>query len=143
MKNNNFKTLFQRFLSTKSVNGSLASLGLFILRVAVCAMMLTHGMNKLLHFSEISPHFNPIGLGVPLSLILVIFAEVFCAIAVLFGFLTRLAVIPLMITMCVAVHFHAGQPFAAKELALLYLVFYTTLLITGPGRYSIDRLLWK
>ena len=136
-------TLLQRFLSTKNVYGAFGSLGLLILRVAVCAMMLTHGMHKLLNFSEISPHFNPIGLGVPLSLALVVFAEVFCAIAVLLGFLTRLAVIPLIITMCVAVHFHAGQPFAAKELALLYLAFYTAILITGPGCYSIDQLFWK
>jgi len=143
MKKYNFKTLFQRFLSTRTANGSLVSLGLLIFRIAFCAMMLTHGMHKFLHFSEISPHFNPIGLGEPLSLILVVFAEVFCAIAVLLGFLTRLAAIPLIITMCVAVHFHAGQPFAAKELALLYLTFYTAILITGPGRYSIDRLFWK
>ena len=133
----------RRFFSTKSVSGSLASFGLLILRVAVCAMMLTHGLHKLSHFSALSQSFNPIGIGGTLSLSLVIFAEVFCSIAVLLGLFTRLAVIPLIIAMCVAILSHAGQAFAAKELALLYLTFFTAILITGPGRYSIDRILWK
>ena len=133
----------QRFFSTKSVSGSLASFGLLILRVAICAMMLTHGLYKLSHFSDMSQNFNPIGIGGTLSLSLVIFAEVFCSIAVLLGLFTRLAVIPLIVAMCVAVFSHAGQAFSAKELALLYLTFYTAILMMGPGRYSIDRLLWK
>ena len=136
--------LLQNFFSTKGINGSLASFGLLVLRVAICAMMLTHGLNKLSHFSTMSQNFNPIGIGGPLSLSLVIFAEVFCSIALLLGLFTRLATIPLMVAMCVATFVsHAGQPFAAKELALLYLAFYTAVLLIGPGRYSIDRLLWK
>ena len=133
----------QRFFSTKSVSGQLASFGLLVLRVAVCAMMLTHGLHKLSHFSAMSQHFNPIGIGGTLSLSLVIFAEVFCSIAVLLGLFTRLAVIPLIVAMCVAMQVHAGQAFAAMELALLYLTFFTAILIIGPGRYSIDRFLWK
>ena len=75
---------------------------------------------------------------------LVIFAEVFCSLAIMFGLFTRLAAIPLIVAMCVAAFVtHAGQAFSAKELALLYLTFYAVIFITGPGRYSIDRLLWK
>ena len=134
----------QRLLSTKSVNSSLASFGLLVLRIAICAMMLTHGMHKLMNFSAMSQNFNPIGIGGPLSLSLVVFAEVFCSIALLLGLLTRLATIPLIVAMCVAVFVgHAGQAFAAKELALLYLTFYIAILFIGPGRYSIDRLLSK
>ena len=135
--------LLKKFFSTKSVSGSLASFGLLVLRVAICAMMLTHGLHKLSQFSVMSQHFDPIGIGGPLSLSLVIFAELFCSIAVLLGLFTRLAAIPLIIAMCVAVHVHAGQAFAAMELALLYLTFFTAILIMGPGRFSIDRLLWK
>ena len=135
--------LLQRIFSTRSVNGSLASFGILVLRVSICAMMLTHGLYKLSHFSAMSQNFDPIGIGGTLSLSLVIFAEVFCSIAVLLGLFTRLATIPLIITMCVATLSYAGQAFAAKELALLYLSFFIAILIIGPGRYSIDKLLWK
>ena len=134
----------QSIFSTKSVSGSLASLGVFILRVSVCAMMLNHGMNKLSHFSLMSQNFDPIGIGGPLSLSLVIFAELFCSIAIIFGLFTRLAAIPLIVAMSVAIlSAHAGDTFAAKELALMYLTVFTVLFITGPGRYSIDRVIWK
>ena len=136
--------LLRRIFSTQSVSSSLASFGLLVLRIAICAMMLTHGLHKLSHFSAMSQDFNPIGIGGALSLSLVIFAEVFCSIALLLGLFTRLATIPLIVAMCVAVFVsHAGQAFSAKELALLYLTFYTAILMIGPGRYSIDRLLFK
>ena len=136
--------LLKRFFTTKSVSGSLASFGLLALRIAICAMMLTHGLNKLSTFSAMSQNFNYLGIGGTLSLSLVIFAEVFCSIAVLLGLFTRLAVLPLIFAMCIAIFItHGGQAFAAKELASLYLTFFTVIFIIGPGRFSIDRLLWK
>ena len=134
--------ILKKLFSTKSVGGSLASFGLMVLRCAIGAMMLTHGLAKLSNFSAMSQTFDPIGIGGALSLSLVIFAEVFCSIALMLGLLTRLAAIPLIVAMCVAVSTYAGQPFAAKELALLYLSFYAVILMIGSGRYSIDRLLW-
>jgi len=134
----------QKIFTTKSVSGSLASFGLLVLRVAVCAMMLTHGLTKLSNFSTMSQNFDPIGIGGTLSLSLVILAEVFCSIAVILGLFTRLAAIPLIFAMCVATFVaHAGQDFAIKEPALLYLTCYAVILIVGPGRFSIDRLIWK
>jgi len=139
-----YTMLLQKFLSTKSVTNPLVSFGLLVVRVAICAMMLTHGINKLSNFSEMSQHFDPIGIGGSLSLSLVIFAELFCSIAVMIGLFTRLCVVPLIFAMCVAAFIYfAGQDFASRELALLYLTFYTGILIIGPGRYSIDKLIWK
>ena len=135
--------MLKKIFSTKSVSGSLASFGLLVLRVAISAMMLTHGLHKFSNFSAISQNFDPIGLGGTLSLSLVVLAEVFCSIAVLLGLFTRLAAIPLIIAMCVAVLTHVGQAFSAMELALLYLTFYVAILVIGPGRFSIDRILWK
>lgn len=53
-----------------------------------------------------------------------------------------MAVIPLIVTMLVAVFFvHGADPFAQREPALLYLLPYVMLLLTGSGRYSLDYLL--
>ena len=75
---------------------------------------------------------------------LVVFAEFFCSIALMVGFITRGAVIPLIITMFVAAFvIHGDDPFNKKELALLFLTAYSVILITGPGKYSLDRLMGR
>jgi putative oxidoreductase len=56
---------------------------------------------------------------------------------------TRLAAIPLLITMLVAVLIvHSADAFGNKELALLYAVIYLTLIFTGGGKFSADKLLF-
>ncbi|PKK83259.1 MAG: DoxX family protein [candidate division Zixibacteria bacterium HGW-Zixibacteria-1] len=124
----------------------LNSWGLLILRVGVGSMMLlSHGWGKLMNFSEIAPKFaDPLGFGTTASLGLVVFAEVFASLALIFGFMTRLATFPLIITMLVAVFLiHAGDPFGRKELPLMFLISYVTILISGPGKFSLDRLMFK
>ena len=55
------------------------------------------------------------------------------------GLKTRLASVPLIVTMIVAAFIvHAGDPFAKKELALVYLVGFLAIFFTGPGEYSVD-----
>jgi putative oxidoreductase len=115
--------------------------GLLLLRLASGAMMLSHGWPKLSQFAERAETFrDPIGLGSELSLSLAIFAEVFCALLVMAGLATRLALLPLMFTMFVAVFIvHAEDPWARQELGLLYLMVYAALFFTGPGKYSLDE----
>ncbi len=117
---------------------------LLILRIGVAALMLTHGIPKLqMLFGESEIQFPGVfGLSPALSLGLTVFAEVLCSILIFIGLGTRLASIPLIITMLVAVFMiHANDPFAAQELGLLYLFLYTPLLILGGGKYSLDKVL--
>lgn len=121
-------------------------LWLLLLRVLVAAFMLTHGLPKfyrLMEGGEIQ-FPDPIGLGSVTSLVLTVFAELICSTFVFIGFATRLAAVPLIINLSVAAFIvHANDPFAKKELALLYLCAFVTLLIAGSGRYSVDFLLRK
>jgi len=65
---------------------------------------------------------------------------VICAILLVLGLGTRLATIPLIVTMAVAAFItHGADPFARKELALFYLAAYFVLLINGSGKYSFDN----
>ena len=121
-----------------------ADLGLLILRVSIAGMMfMAHGWGKLTEFTIRAPYFpDPIGLGGTVSLALAVFAEFFCALAVVLGVGTRLATIPLMATMAIAAFVvHADDPWGKKEFALLYLIPFVTLFFTGGGRYSVDRML--
>jgi putative oxidoreductase len=117
-----------------------------LLRISIAALMIRHGLpklSKLLEGGEIQ-FANPIGLGPTISLILVVFSEIICSILIGIGLGTRLASIPLIITMIVAAFItHGADPFGRKEIALLYILFYVTLLIVGSRKYSFDYLLTK
>jgi putative oxidoreductase len=126
---------------TKYLNKDLA---LLTGRIAIAFLMLTHGLPKMqMLFSGDPIQFPAVfGMSAGLSLALTVFAEVFCSILVLVGFGTRLATVPLIITMLVAVfHIHAAEVFAKKELAVLYLSAYIVLFFAGSGKYSADQLL--
>jgi len=105
----------------------------------------SHGWGKLIGFSEYLLKFpDPIGVGVTASLVLAIFAEFFCSIGVMVGLLTRFAAIPVVITLLVAaLVVHADDPFQKKEFALVYAIPFLVLIFTGPGRFSIDRLMGR
>ena len=124
---------------------ALTSGGLLLLRLGAGVMMVSlHGWGKLHGFGGIKNTFpDPIGLGSTLSLTLATGAEFFCAILIVLGLFTRLAALPLVINMTVAAFvFHANDPWTAKEAALLYLVPFATLLLTGGGQVSLDRVIF-
>ena len=123
-----------------------ANVGLLILRVSTGLIMLfAHGWGKLIKFSSIAPQFaDPIGVGPTVSLALAVFAEVFCAVAVIIGLKTRWAVVPLIITMIVAVGIvHGSDPWGKKELGIMYMISFLVLFFTGPGKYSVDGVMGK
>lgn len=102
--------------------------------------MLTHGWPKLQRLLEGSVSFaDPFGLGPGISLMLAVFAEFVCALLVIAGWKFRFALIPLIFTMGVAAFIaHAGDPFSAREKALLFMGVYSYLFFTGGGRFSVD-----
>ncbi len=134
MKNN--------FLSYQPFNTDLAAL---LLRLIFGGLFTYHGYTKLIAYDQILPMFTDlVGIGVKTSFNLVIFAELFCGLFVVFGLLTRLSVIPIFITMFVAYFLaHAKDVFQVKELAFVYLLLSIVVFVLGSGKYSVDRLLFK
>ena len=116
-----------------------------ILRLVLgLSMFYGHGLSKWsVLFGEGEIQFaDPLGMGVTLSIILAVFAEVVCSLLVVLGLFTRYALIPLIITMAVAVFvFHNGQPFGKMELPLIYLSGFIALIFIGPGRFSLDHII--
>ena len=122
------------------------SIGLLMLRFGAGGFLFFgHGLPKLIHWSERVHKFaNPIGLGPEVSFALVVFAEVVCALAVLLGLATRIAAAPIVFFLLVGAFIQSGaEPFADKELALIYLVPFVALMLTGGGHYSADTIVLR
>ena len=117
--------MLHNFLFPTYSNFWLSSL-LLLGRILFGGMFLTHGLQKLANFGSLSGSFPRVmGLNSTISLSLAIFAEVFCTLAFITGFLYRLSMLPMIFTMIMAVFVvHANDPFSAKELALLYLYIF-------------------
>lgn len=119
---------------------------LLILRLCVGIFMLTHGWGKFLKLIGDEPikFADPIGIGATASLTLAVFAEVVCSILLIAGVGTRLAAVPLLITMLVAAFIvHINDGFGKMELALIYSIIYLVIALAGAGKYSLDNLIFK
>lgn len=117
-------------------------------------MVFGHGLGKLqMLFSGGEIMFPSVaGLSPLLSLILAVLAEFLAALAVLAGFKTRLASLPVVITMGVAafiIHHNdplfaaAAQGGGSKEMAILFMLGFLGTMFLGSGKYSLDTLLSK
>ena len=137
--------MLKRFLFPVKPDGTFISVILLIVRVVFGVMLMNHGIDKWANYQELSAVFpDPLGIGSPLSLGLAIFGELACSMAFIIGFLYRLAMIPMIFTMCVAFFIvHADDPFAVKELAFVYLVVFVLTYIVGPGKFAVDRWISK
>ena len=132
----------RNIVSNKSLNTDLASL---LLRLTFGGLFVRFGYMKLTSFQDLLPIFpDPIGVGSTLSLMLVIFSELLCGFLVTIGLVTRLAIIPIFITMTVVVFvIHRLAPFDEKVLPLLLWLLCPVVFILGGGKFSADRNLFK
>ena len=135
---------FKNFLFPTYYDESRAySILLLIVRIFFGILFLTHGYDKLMQHAALANLFaDPLGIGSFISFWMVIFSEVVCSFALIFGILQRIVLIPMITTMCVAFFIvHGGDAFAVKELSFVYLIVFIILYITGPGKYSFDAII--
>lgn len=132
------KDLLLKLVATDRKN---IDIGILLLRLFIGGMMLTHGWTKLMAFHQLAGVFpDPLGIGSTTSLVLVLCAEVGCSFLLMLGLMTRLAILPLMFGMLVAFFaIHRSDPFAVRELSLLYFGIYVVLLWSGAGKYALDE----
>tara|TARA_Y100000746_G_scaffold48970_1_gene37999 strand:+ start:227 stop:598 length:372 start_codon:yes stop_codon:yes gene_type:complete len=118
------------------------NIALLILRVVFAGSMLYgHGLGKLNRLLEGNLSFsNPLGIGEIPTLILAVFSEFLAPIFIIIGYKTKFFSFFPAATMFVAAFIvHWGDPFGRVEKALLFLTIFLILMMTGAGKYSIDR----
>ena len=135
--------ILYRFLFPEKPKSRYFSIFLLALRILFGILLLSHGIQKWAHLESLSTTFpDPLGIGSVFSLSLAIFAELFCSIFFIAGFLYRLVLLPMIATMAIAFIFvHSGSVANGGELAFIYLAMFVLLYIAGPGRYSFDRVI--
>lgn len=118
--------------------------GLLVLRLAAgLAMAFAHGIKKLPPPEPFVKGVEALGFPAPsLFAWLAGIGELAGGLLVAAGLLTRPAALTMAFTMAVAFFMqHGADPFKVKEPAFLYLAIATSLLLTGPGRLSVDALI--
>ncbi|MGA2257540.1 MAG: DoxX family protein [Thermoguttaceae bacterium] len=129
--------------------GRIGSVGLLVLRLVMGAAFMHHGWSKIQ---------NPMGwMGPEASMpailqALAAISEFGGGLALIAGLLTRLGSLGITSVMVVAlatVHLKLGHPFVAAkpggpsyELPAVYLACAVMFLLLGPGRFSLDALLF-
>ena len=116
-------------------------IGLLFLRVSGGLFLLcVHGMPKLLDYTaQLQLIEDPFHLGAHLTLILAIFAEVLCPLLVVAGVLARLACLPILFVLLVALLLvHPQWTVAEGQFGWLLLILFTTVFIAGPGRLALN-----
>lgn len=134
----------KKLMSTNYSAGAF-NFAMLFLRIGLGGLMINHGYGKLVGFGDMLKEYHSmIGLGAKTELSLVVFAEFFCSVFLILGLFTRLSVLPLIITMSVALFkAHEGHIFSDGEMAGIYLIGYFVILILGPGKISVDGLAGK
>lgn len=136
--------LLNKLVSTKPWMTDLALLGLRVF--AGFSMLYVHGWGKWLRLNsgdEIS-FSDPYHLGATNSLILAVFAELFCSLFLILGMFHRFAAFFLAFTMGTVVFVvKAGDSFGENEKAFLFLAIFVFLMLTGPGKLSLDQYMFN
>ena len=123
--------------------GLLANVGLLILRLAIGAMMIHHGQDKLADPQAFATNYV-VTLHLPFPVFFAHvagYSEILGSWLLIIGLLSPLGALALTGTMAVAAYNHiltSGFNIYVLELVVLYLGGTLALLLVGPGRYSFD-----
>jgi putative oxidoreductase len=132
-----------RSVFTTDTAGRATSVGLLLLRVlAGLSLFLKHGVEKLTGYSTMVQHFpDPIHIGPHAGLAYALLSDGICSVLVMLGLATRPAAFVILINLLTAfflVHHAAFFSNGHVELVWVYISVFSALLITGPGRFSLD-----
>lgn len=128
-----------------SVLGSLDWAALLAGRLAVGLLFLSTGWGKVHAIPKVTAFFESLGIPAPgFNAVLVGWSELLCGAALVVVLFSRLATVPLLVSMTVALltakrgDIHGVLDLVAQD-ELTYLVVLFMIAVLGPGRASLDR----
>ena len=136
----------------KSTGYSYANMGRLFLRLFIGIMLMQFGVRQIDHFDMLKDIFpSVLGMTSHATLIVMICIEIVCSSFIMFGFLTRLMILPPFVSMILAeyylLHDFVGEASYLLDwqqlgyVPILFMGIYFFLLLVGPGKISIDYFL--
>ncbi len=136
----------------EKMNGCLKAwewLPILIARITVGWVFAESGWGKLQHLDKVVEFFTSLGIPQPqLQAPFVAGVELICGLLIVLGFLTRIASVPLIITMIVAILTAKSEDlksvsdlFGMSE--YLYIVLLFWFIFSGGGKVALDSFLCK
>ena len=130
------------FLFPQYFRGKGVSVLILLIRLFFGVLFFMHGLDKMTHFNELSYTFPSVfGFGSYVTLMLAIFCEFACSLFLMAGCLTRIVLLPMIVSMAVAFFDIHDAMMPDGELSLIYFIVFFGLFLIGPGRYSVDYLI--
>ncbi len=115
-------------------------------RLAVGLLFLSTGWGKVHNIPKVTAFFQELGIPAPgLNAVVVGYSELICGTLLVLGLITRLATIPLIVSMAIAIatakwkDIHGLFDLVGTD-ELTYLVVLVMVAIIGPGALSLDHL---
>lgn len=143
---------FIKSLYFRTTGYSYTNLGRLFLRLFVGIMLMQFGIRQIARFYDTRYLFpSVLGMDSEVSLIVMICIEVVCSLFIMFGFLTRLMILPPFVAMIIA-EYHLLHDFIGQApylldwqqqgyLPIMFLGIYFFLMLVGPGKISVDYFL--
>jgi len=140
-----FKNLF-----LYSVGHTYSNLSRLFLRLFTGIMFLQLCIRQMLNFDQIVPTFEGfMGLSPEASMTVLVVVELLCAVCIMLGLLTRLAVLFPLVLMLIAENLlMSSQSIAADQLfnfepgyPVMFIGIFVFMLLSGPGKISLDYII--
>ena len=127
----------------------LRSVALLLGRLAIGLIFMSTGWGKVHSIPKVTEFFESLHIPMPgLNAIVASYTELLCGTALVLGVMTRLAALPLVITMIVAIvtakrgDIHGFFDLVAFD-EFTYIIVLLMIAILGPGGIAIDHVLAK
>lgn len=117
-------------------------------RITVGVVFVSSGWGKVHNLDKVTEFFTELGIPAPaFQAVFVSYVELVCGAALLLGLLTRLVAVPLMCTMIVAIITAKAEEIAGfadllGTVEFAYVAMLLGIALTGPGKVSLDALLF-
>ncbi|MCI9607112.1 MAG: DoxX family protein [Muribaculaceae bacterium] len=134
----------------KCTGYTYSNMARLFIRLFVGVMFMQFGIRHLVNYEIMADSFPTIlGLSSHTCLILMIVVEIVCSLFIMVGFLTRISVIPPIVSM-VAAEYHILHDLVPQisvygldsvqpgYLPIMFIGIYLYILLAGPGKISLD-----